>query len=1440
MKYSKTALNQLNRWYRQILIKCALFNAAILLGAVGSANAATDIVMNSGSATANTDGLTYTPSRVEPYADWVSGPLNDTFTMDGGTLTTSNLTQNAYLYANGGTINVESGTLTIAKPGDGNSSYIKGAVDLTLGAGSILHLNNADSYVNIDSGDSISNGIITANSGTLYINSGTHSLTSGSAIAEAVALNVSNGVTLNTYGNVTLSDNDHINSATIKANSGNLTITGGEHSFNSDSSISNTFAVTAGDVTFANAGVIQTNVSNAAGILNINGGTLEKNITTTGTGEVHLADTGNNATISGGDVYVTNPNTVSSSNTGIIDAANLYVGYGTTKGVLLNQANQFGRITTTGNLEISGNSSLTNNQGANLNVGGNVVINEGGSALIAHLDDAHISGSILNGGSLEFRGGTNTADIDNYNSINGTVKFKDTNNSADISNQNTVTFESATANLTTSGTVSADTIVNSAPKLTNSGTWNVGSTLTNNSTITNDGTINLNGSDMTLTNTIDGEGETYVNHNVTLAANSVLSNAINIAANANLSGNADSVKGNVDIVENGALNLNGGTVTTAVTGSGTTNITGDVDVNDDTGSIASAIAVTSGSSLTANAGKLTGAIAIDENGALNLTGGTVTSEVSGDGTTNITGAVSVDDTKGSIANAIVVASGSSLTSNATNIEGSVANDGALNLTGGNVTTAVTGSGTTNIVDNGEVTVTTGSIANDIAVTSGSSLIANAGKLTGDVANDGALNLTGGNVTTAVTGSGTTNIVDNGAVTVTTGSIANDIAVTSGSSLTANAGKLTGDVANAGGLTITGGELLSEVTGAGLTTISGETTINAAVTQSGVTIASGEVTNNEAITADITVASGASFANNDTITGSVNNSGEMAINQGASVTGSVVNSGEMTVADVNSIATATGATITNSENSELTINKGPLAKAITNNGDLNLGEMTLAAGAAISGSGTTNLTGDTELTANVNAGDNTINASDDIKITLGSNTLSADEVDLGSAKVTMNVDRVVDYDTGAYEGGKILADVSAEDSALEITFTDENILSEQNSTINGLQLYSTGIDKNNISITNEYFHIDQDDAGNYIVTNDANNADTSAAAGNENNQKAAEAWNNANGLDRDTVPGALQKDLNLASRNDPSQYVNALTDVAPTDSAIQVAMVQEINKHISNQITKRLTTQGMSSGDAFARRGAWVDVLYNHAEQDSSSSTDGFKGKTTGLALGVDGDVNDEITVGLGYIHSNSDVDAGNRDIDIKGHNLFAYAKYQPAEWFVRGNIGYGKSEYKEKLAVMGYNNDAKYDVNNYNLNAYVGYDLANGITPEAGLRYTYIDRDNYKDALGQAIDQENFDVLTAVIGVRYAKVLTGSYGTITPSAYIAATYDLMTDDAESIVRISDSTYDFTAEKLDRFGIEAGVDAKYTIDNWDLIAGYELGIRDDYTSHTGMLKIRYNF
>ena len=35
MRYTRTAITQLSKWYRNILIKCAIFNAAMFLGSVG-------------------------------------------------------------------------------------------------------------------------------------------------------------------------------------------------------------------------------------------------------------------------------------------------------------------------------------------------------------------------------------------------------------------------------------------------------------------------------------------------------------------------------------------------------------------------------------------------------------------------------------------------------------------------------------------------------------------------------------------------------------------------------------------------------------------------------------------------------------------------------------------------------------------------------------------------------------------------------------------------------------------------------------------------------------------------------------------------------------------------------------------------------------------------------------------------------------------------------------------------------------------------------------------------------------------------------------------------------------------------------------------------------------------------------------------------------------
>ena len=48
MKYSRSAITQLTKWYKQVLIKCAVLNAAIFIGAFGipSVADATEINQN--------------------------------------------------------------------------------------------------------------------------------------------------------------------------------------------------------------------------------------------------------------------------------------------------------------------------------------------------------------------------------------------------------------------------------------------------------------------------------------------------------------------------------------------------------------------------------------------------------------------------------------------------------------------------------------------------------------------------------------------------------------------------------------------------------------------------------------------------------------------------------------------------------------------------------------------------------------------------------------------------------------------------------------------------------------------------------------------------------------------------------------------------------------------------------------------------------------------------------------------------------------------------------------------------------------------------------------------------------------------------------------------------------------------------------------------------
>ncbi len=261
---------------------------------------------------------------------------------------------------------------------------------------------------------------------------------------------------------------------------------------------------------------------------------------------------------------------------------------------------------------------------------------------------------------------------------------------------------------------------------------------------------------------------------------------------------------------------------------------------------------------------------------------------------------------------------------------------------------------------------------------------------------------------------------------------------------------------------------------------------------------------------------------------------------------------------------------------------------------------------------------------------------------------------------------------------------------------------------------------------------------------------------------------------------------------------------------------------------------------------WVKGLFNYADKDDTAKAHGFDIDTYGVAMGIDKEIGAG-KVGLGYAYDKSDIDGYTRKTDAKTNSLFVYGKYNPANWYVKGVASYNWSNYKEKKTVLGQNANSKYDVNTWALEGLYGYNfhVANcfDITPETGLRYLHAKQDASTNALGVRVNARNLDVLTAVAGVKVAKNFSLANGiNIRPEARAALTYDLTTNDDDSIVTIpGGATYIVNGEKLERVGYELG--AKIATDvtsRFEIAAGYEARIRKDYVDHTGMLSAKYKF
>ncbi|AZF24384.1 autotransporter outer membrane beta-barrel domain-containing protein [Pseudomonas sp. R2-60-08W] len=344
----------------------------------------------------------------------------------------------------------------------------------------------------------------------------------------------------------------------------------------------------------------------------------------------------------------------------------------------------------------------------------------------------------------------------------------------------------------------------------------------------------------------------------------------------------------------------------------------------------------------------------------------------------------------------------------------------------------------------------------------------------------------------------------------------------------------------------------------------------------------------------------------------------------------------------------------------------------------------------------------------------------------------------------------------------------------------------------------------------------------------------------------------------TAVNVLKNDvLGELNQNDPvfqslanagtAQQLAQLADQLTPDvnrGALDVALSGQtvVNGAIFNRLTDQRESHQVG--------GVWVQGLSSNMDQDGRGGNNGYSANSSGMAVGVDGRLNDTTTLGVAYSYLNSNIhsDLGNKT-DVEGHALSLYGNWALQNWFVDGNLSYGHNENDSKRHVAGTTAKGSYDSNVLAASVIGGYSFkpsqAVVIEPRVAARYANVRMDGFTEkgssaALSTA--SQRYEVGELGAGVRLAANLPLSAGTLQPEATLMAYHDLMGDrvaQTSSFVA-GGSPFTVTGASVARDSYEASVGVNYHVSDFSVGASYTRQARSGFDADGVMLKARYAF
>ncbi|MCS4284616.1 outer membrane autotransporter protein [Pseudomonas sp. BIGb0278] len=344
--------------------------------------------------------------------------------------------------------------------------------------------------------------------------------------------------------------------------------------------------------------------------------------------------------------------------------------------------------------------------------------------------------------------------------------------------------------------------------------------------------------------------------------------------------------------------------------------------------------------------------------------------------------------------------------------------------------------------------------------------------------------------------------------------------------------------------------------------------------------------------------------------------------------------------------------------------------------------------------------------------------------------------------------------------------------------------------------------------------------------------------------------------KNTVMGQLdesdpvfQRFANAATSEELAKLAETLT---PDVSGGAIHAATNSQNLVAGAINRRASKarSGLSSGDVLAEQGVWLQALTSDANQDRRHGIDGYDANTNGIAVGADGKLNADTTVGLAYSYLTSDVksDLGSKT-DVEGHALTLYGNWTHDNFFVDTSLMYGWNDNESKRYIAGTRAKASFDSEIFGVNALAGYtfqlDKQWLLEPQVGARYANVSIDSYREKGSSAalnVGSQRYEIGEMGLGARLAAAFDVGVGTLEPEAKLMAWHDFIGDKTAttSTFVLGGTPFTTTGATPARDSYELGLGANYRVGAWSVGGNYSYLTSSGFDADTFTANVRYDF